>query len=54
MVPGEVSTDGKTWKLMAPNGAGWLPATLKVGLIACSTSDKALKVTFDKFTLTQP
>lgn len=54
MVPGEVSADGKTWKTIAPIGAGAMPATIKVGLIACSTSDKPLTVTFDQFSLTTP
>jgi regulation of enolase protein 1 (concanavalin A-like superfamily) len=53
-LPGEVSADGKTWTKIADEGIVGLPATMKVGLVACSTSGKTLRVTFDRFSLTQP
>jgi Protein of unknown function (DUF1349) len=52
MVPGEVSPDGKKWTKLSPFGME-LPRRVKVGLIACNTSAKALTVTFDKFELTK-
>jgi regulation of enolase protein 1 (concanavalin A-like superfamily) len=53
MVPGEVSPDGKTWTKLLPASL-FLPAKVKVGLFACSTSDRPLKATFDEFRLTTP
>jgi regulation of enolase protein 1 (concanavalin A-like superfamily) len=53
MVPGEVSPDGKTWSKLLPASL-FLPAKVKIGLFACSTSGKPLKANFDEFRLTTP
>ena len=49
-----ISADGEKWTpLMGPMGFGSLPAKLKVGLAAYSTSTERSKVRFDKFKLIQ-